>query len=488
MLTIFDRIQNTAILASMMFENIFDKDDSRDENRAAGDNFNNDGDNTNEDINAATENSEPETEAREKETKPTETNSSEIEVDAATEAAMSSGNRVDDLYQPGKIRLGPNVVVDNTKLKTPAVDNATFVQMNMNGAISKQNPYTAYMEQQQMTAQQSYMQQPNPMFMNSMPQQQTFVPPQAPIRGHGNHKIDNPEPPKKEVKKADADNVDVDLSALHGVETNPPKPPKQLPDAVSSKLENPGPIEKAPTMPAFDNTAVTSKQNCRYLGEIEKLALSHGLQIRMIERVKNGTPIGLINCYIYTPELGLEKPNDRKCFTIDTGMIIDHRAKIFPAVLIEGYEDVPAFPVLIPDPNNKEGKKAKNILNTKVLEAIFTGGADNLNFRESMYRPNFMELNKNVALITRPTQNMDKETRDLITNRLMSAMEKGVFKEVHKVDGYSRFIFKHYDKKDNSFVLSNMGVPYRFGGDPHNKKNIEIIFASDSKTRIKYVD
>lgn len=480
MLTIFDRIQNTAILASMMFENIFDKDDSRDENRAAGDNFNNDGDNTNEDINAANKTTESE---KKDEEKSEDTASSEVKVDAATEAAMSSGNRVEDAHQPGVINLGFGVVMDTNKMRTPTVDPAVFAQMNANGANPQQNPYFAHMQQaaQPMSA--------NPVFMNGMPQQQTFVPPiqAGPIPGQGRHKVDNPPPAKKEVKKADADNVDVDLSALHGVETNPPKPPKQWPDSVSAKLPNPGPVEQAPTMPVFDNTAVTNKPNCRYLAEIEKLALECGVQIQMLQRVGvNGSESGLISCVVYTPES--DKPNPYKGFTIDTGMIIDKRAKVFPAILTTGYEDVPAFPVLIPDPNNKEGGKSKNILNVQLFRDIFTGGVQMLNNATSMYTPDFMELNKSIALITMPTQNMNKETRIKVRDRLMAAMKAGVFKEVHKVDEYSRFVFKHYDKKDNSFVLSNSGVPYRFGGVPQNQKNIEIIFASDGKTRIKYVD
>ena len=466
---------------------------SRDESRAAGNNFNNSGKKADEDIKAANPNSETkknqktETKKNTKEESAattTETTSSEVKVDAATEAAMSSGNRVEDAHQPGVINLGFGVVMDTNKMRTPTVDPAVFAQMNANGANPQQNPYFAHMQQQAAQPMSA-----NPMFMNGMPQQQTFVPPvqAGPIPGQGRHKVDNPPPAKKEVKKADADNVDVDLSALHGVETNPPKPPKQWPDSVSAKLPNPGPVEQAPTMPVFDNTAVTNKPNCRYLAEIEKLALECGVQIQMLQRVGvNGSESGLISCVVYTPES--DKPNPYKGFTIDTGMIIDKRAKVFPAILTTGYEDVPAFPVLIPDPNNKEGGKSKNILNVQLFRDIFTGGVQMLNNATSMYTPDFMELNKSIALITMPTQNMNKETRIKVRDRLMAAMKAGVFKEVHKVDEYSRFVFKHYDKKDNSFVLSNSGVPYRFGGVPQNQKNIEIIFASDGKTRIKYVD
>lgn len=495
-MNIFDRIHTNYTFNKLAGKQKVVYGESRDESRAAGDNFNNNGTSTNEDIKAAKKNNaeskkNTKTEAKNNAKEETaaiaaETTSSEATAEAATEAAMSSGNRVEDAHQPGVINLGFGVTMDTNKMRTPTVDPAVFAQMNANGANPQQNAYLAHMQQQQM-ANPMFGQMPcNPM-MGRIPQNQTFTPPAQPIPGQGRHKVDNPPPAKKEVKKADADDVNVDLSALHGVETNPPKAPKQWPDSVSNQLPNPGPIEKAPTTPVFDNTAVTSRPNCRYLAEIEKLALECGVQIQMLQRVGvNGADSGLISCVVYTPES--DKPNPYKGFTIDTGMIIDKRAKVFPAILTTGYEDVPAFPVLIPDPNNKDGGKTKNILNAQLFRDIFTGGVQMLNNRESMYTPDFMELNKCIALITMPTQNMNKETRKAIQNRLMAAMKAGVFKAVHKADEYSRFIFKHYDKKDQSFVLTNAGVPYRFGGVPQHQKNIEIVFASDGKTRIKYVD
>ena len=384
------------------------------------------------------------------------------------EADMGSNTHIKD-SNPGVIDLGFGVTIDQKKMCGPTIDPATF-QAAINNPGPTSNPYIDYVN--------------NPIPPMGCP---PFAPPPPP--GTGRHKVDTPKPPKVEVKKAEEDNVNVDLNNI-SIETNPPKPPKAWPESVSSPLPQAGPVETEVNAPAFDNSAVTSRQNCRYLKDIENLALECGVQIQMMSRMgPNGEDSGLISCIVYTPES--YKPNPYKGFTIDTGMIIDRRAKVFPGIVAYGFEDMKAYPVLIPKEDEKGGK-SKNTLNEKLFRDIFTGGVKMLESHRSMYNDDYMILNKYVALITMPTQHMNKETRKAIQDRLMKAMKAGVFKSALEADPGSRFRFKpeSYDKKTLSFILTNENTPYRFCGPVSCTKGIEIVFGfkdGEPTTNINYL-
>lgn len=488
--------------------------------RAAGDDFNKNGEKANEDIhNAATEtsgeknfaeeivetlektadileevpepknepatNETPKPEAESAPNKPAEEAQASGTAEPVAEAAMPGGGHIAD-QNPNVINLGPDVSIDLGKLRTPPLEQETF-QNAMNSGIPGQNAYLDYLAQQQMAAnaqQQMAMGQPQAQNPNQQP------PVQQPQPGQGRSKVDNPAPAKPVVTKAQEDTVNVDLNKIN-VETNPPKPPRQWPEAVNSPMPEAGPVEAEPKVPVFDNRAVTSKKNCKYLGEIEKLALECGVQIQMIPRPgSNGKDSGLIACFVYTPEAP-ETPNLFKCFTIDTGYIIDRRAKIFPTVQEVGFEDFPAYPVLIPKGGEDKNGKSKNMLNAEMFKDIFIGGIQMLDGRKPLYTGDFMELNKNVALITMPTNNMNRDVRVMVRDRLMKAMKDGVFDEVHKVDPYARFRFKPdgFDKDTLGFVLSNAGIPYRFCGPCASTKNIEIVFnPAEEKPTINYLN
>lgn len=297
-------------------------------------------------------------------------------------------------------------------------------------------------------------------------------------RGKGNHKIDNPQPPKPPKVKAKEDNVNVDLDAVK-VETEPPKPPKQWPDVVNNPLPKADNVEPEPIEPMFDNSDIESKY--RYLADIENIALANNVQVKFLERVGlDGNPNGLISCISYTAQPGEpNKPNPYKGFTIDTGVIIDKRAKVFPAILESGYEDLQAYPVLIDKEDADKGKsKSKKVLNEKLFTDIFIGGVNALGPR-GMYSPDFLDLNKCVSLITMPTGSMSNEIRKQVRDRLMNAMKAGVFASAFSIDPRSRFMFKDYDKKTCCFTLTNKGVPFRYGGQYLATKEIEIYFGID---------
>lgn len=319
----------------------------------------------------------------------------------------------------------------------------------------------------------------NPMLYYQYLQQMAAQQQAAP--GFGRHKADNPQPPKPQVQKAEADNVQMDgLNQVHAADVVPPPPPKEWPQAVSNPLPQP-PAEETVQEVKFDNTPVTSQHNLRYMAEIEKIALELGYQVQMVPRAApNGNPDGLITVVTY--QNGNPHPIPQKGFTIDTGFIIDRRAKMFPAVINYGYESVPAYQVLIPDSDSS--KKNKMTINRKLFEDFFKGGVQMLDERKSMYSPEFRELNAIVSLITMPTNNMNRETRKSTQNRLVKAMQAGVFAQAKQKDQGSRFMFKSYDKKTGEFVLTNVGVPIAYDGPIVSSIPIEIHFESGGTTRI----
>lgn len=414
--------------------------------RAAGDNSN-ENDNIDKNINAATANVTP-----------------------IGEASMSGGGHIKD-SNPGVMNFDAfGFEIDTNAASQPNADAATFAAA---ASTPGNNAYLEHLEQQAGA-------------VNTSPLVPAVV--SAPLlfnaaAGDGRHRVDNPAPTKPVAKKkAEADNVNVDLDAI-AVETTP-KPPRELPEGIRSTLPQAQPVEGEPIKPLFDNMAITSKY--AYMAKIEKLALEHGAQILMVKQpTPNGEDSGLINCYVYTPQSS--QPNVAKCFTIDTGSIIDHRAKLFPIIVESGYESYPCYPVLVPKETD-DGKKGKNVLNEKMFNDIFVGGVQMLPNR-FMYTPELVRLNQYVALITMPTNNMNKESRTIVRNRLLHAVEAGVFEEALKQDPYSRFRFVpgKYNKKTLEFTLSNKGVPYRFCDTCKSTKDIEIVFGENNSTTVNVV-
>ena len=402
----------------------------------------------------------------------------EATVSDVGQANMSGGYIRDE--DPNLINLAGGIVIDVRKLEHPGSDNVNY-----------QPPMNPQMVQQ--PVQQPIIQQPMPVQQPPImaPQQPFNIPQVIPNAneneyleylekkkqmaanvkvGFGNHKIDNPPIPKPPVVKAKEDNVDLDIDCLKiNVEE---KPPKKIPDIISETAEQPEPIVEKKE-PVFDNSFLKNKY--RFISDIEKIALKNDVQVKFLERVDSeGRPNGLISCIAYTA--GKAEPNVFKSFTIDTGHIIDRRAKVFPIIVDNGFEDYQAYPVLIPKKDEDKGKsKSKNVINEKLFDDIFKGGVAMLN-PKGMYTPEYLELNKVVALITMPTNNMNAETRKKVRDRLLDALRSGVFTSALQIEPFSRFMFKSYDKKTECFTLTNVGVPFRFAGPYIAKKGVEIHF------------
>lgn len=307
-------------------------------------------------------------------------------------------------------------------------------------------------------------------------QQPVYAPP-----GAGRHKVDNPPQVKNQPPKAEADNVQMDgLSQVHPAEVAPPPPAKEWPQAVSTPLVNPK-NEPQHVEVKFDNTAITSKYP--YMKEIEQIAIETGHQVQFIMRAgPDGNPDGMITVVTFVN--GNPKPNPAKGFTVDTGMIIDRRPKMFPVIIPYGFENYPCYEINMSTPVSDNKKKGKAMPSRKMFEDFFKGGVQMLDGYRTMYTDNFRELNKLVSMITMPTNHMNKEIRKAVQGRLLKAMEAGVFHQATGGDVSNRFMFTNFDPKTCTFVLSNVGVPICYDGPVVSSIPIEIHFMENSQTKI----
>ena len=325
----------------------------------------------------------------------------------------------------------------------------------------------------------SQMTQPMP------PQQyQQIVNPTATnVPNFGMHKVDNPIKPKPPVpEKAREDSAETEGLEKINVETEGSGEPELHPNEA---IQNPIPQVKpedayVPLNPVFDNSKLTSMPNRQYLAKIEEIGLNCGYQIQMVENETTK----LIYCYVFAD--GSNKPSPNKSFTIDPGMICDARAKMYPFVAAEGYENFNPYPVLIPVKDKNAKSKSKNEFNKKLFEGMIVGGADNIANQRQMFRNDIFELNKFMAVITIPRKNMDAETRKKIEDRLIAAMKAGVFNAARQYDPKARFRVKDnsFNKKNNTFTLTTKGMRPAFGSNELCNVLIEIDFGTGGETKV----
>ena len=298
--------------------------------------------------------------------------------------------------------------------------------------------------------------------------QQIYVAPQAPmpVQQYVQHRVDQPVIPKQDVKKADLDQVNVDLDLIQTPEIRE-KSPKQA--VYAEPLPEGAPI-KDPE-PTFDNSYLISEYE--YLGAIQKIALECNAQVQFVmQLLPDGSPSGIIACCTFSGRM--DQPNPLKSFYIDTGVIIDNREK----VLINRsnapyYEDMDMRLIYIYKGNGKNQKKE---MDKTLFKDIFTTGFDF--FQESrLYSKELIEVNKIVEMITMPTGAMkNSENRKAVRNRIIEAFRKGVFRESVAKNPHIRFRFKNYDIKSNYFTLTSKDVPYRFGAPVMSNAEIIIEF------------
>lgn len=333
-----------------------------------------------------------------------------------------------------------------------AQDGGAMMPGQVTGYIP--NPIGAPIPQQMMVPATSVPQQV--LFPQQMAPQQPVItqPPVKPL-----HKVD--EPPKQPVKVAEPDKVEVDLNKVD-IDDLKKDPTVQKKPEFIQPMQAPAPgsvVTGGSHENRYDNSAMIAKFNKIPLKEIEDIAAKNGVDVVFEE----SPHIGLISV------IAVEKNNttiNPKCFTIDTGMIIDKRVKLIdacprvnPTTILENGEFYEVF--------NTVGNKshAKKVLDEKLFNDIFYGGLMNVSKRP-MYSKAYKDLNLKLALITMPTRGLNAEERSSLQEYIVKMDNDGYFdKAISNAPG-SRFVFTQnkLDKDHlSNFTLTNEGVPAFYG-------------------------
>ena len=295
------------------------------------------------------------------------------------------------------------------------------------------------------------------------------------------HKVDEPVMQNANPKIVKAKPDDVECNIDLGITVKPEEKNityKIVDEEAYDQIDTVNEVEK---VSKFDNSEVINKYPNLHLDEVEKIALDKGCQVKMTERKSiSGMPIGLIDCFTSVDDAYAVK----KSFTIDTGNIIDRRAKVFPEIVQYGYEKLQAYPLKVRS-NNKEDKK--QVFNKEIFENIFVGGIDSLPER-GLYSPERRELNQVVDLMSMPTKDMTSDDRKAVMKRLEDAYKSGVFttSEYYKNTNHAfRFMFKDnsYNKNTKTFTLINT-APLFFNGPYNSASKILINFGVNGKTTV----
>lgn len=365
--------------------------------------------------------------------------------------------------------MGPVEQVEPTILQNgEAAQNNIFQQPHVQQPIQTQGyvPFVTVM---------------GPNGLMNVPQQQAAVQPQIqqnpafqqpPLhRVDAPPKVIQPKPPRSEADQVEVSNMNVAQSFVDPTKKN--KVVKdQHPDLIQKDVPH---IADTPSDQMYDNSAIIA--TVPYMGDIQTIALKHHIQLKMEVlgyTMNPSIPTGMILCYAFND--GANTFNEYKSFTIDPGEIIDRRPKLFKGIVINGFEDMQAYPIYLTDKENKN----KNVFNAELFEKIFTGGIGMLS-DQGMYSPQYRALNKFVDLATMPTRLMNGERRKAVQDRLMKAMKAGVFeKALKEYSPNSRFEFKEdsYNKDRGFFILTNFNVPIGFNGPVMSTNPIEITFGS----------
>ena len=384
-------------------------------------------------------------------------------------AAQQAGQRPVQGFSIGganfDFNMGPVEQVEPSIIQNgAAAQQNIFQQPPMRGVTPQvQQPVmpTQQIPVQQPTMGQQFAQQPNFAQAQQPPLHRVDAPP----------KVIQPKPPR-----AEADHVEVtDMNVAQGF-VDPSKRNKVVKDQHPDLIQKETPrIADIPSEQMYDNSQIIA--SVPFMGEIQAIALKHHIQLKMEilgYSMNPSIPTGMILCYAFND--GTNTFNEYKSFTIDPGEIIDRRPKLFKGIMSRGFEDTQAYPVMLTDKANKN----KNVFNAELFEKIFTGGVGMLDDK-GMYSPHYRTLNKFVDLSTMPTRLMNGERRKAVQDRLMKAMQAGVFeKALKEYAPNSRFEFKEnsYNKERGFFVLTNFNVPICFNGPVMSTTPIEITFGS----------
>lgn len=313
-------------------------------------------------------------------------------------------------------------------------------------------------------------------FVSNPAQDDTTLMYNPPTPRHKNELPHQPTVVKEKPKKAEADKVDIDLDAVTPPETEAKPIPVET-DIIDPKPSISYTVE--PPKPIFDNSEIYRIYDKKedLLRSIEKIAISQGAQIQYVEITgdvdKHHSGLLCVQTYVDG------NFNHFKSFIIDLGVVIDRREKLWPTMMC--VEDANAAYELKVNGPEKNGKK---VLNEKLLIDIFRGGIAALRPKDNMYTSDFLALNRLVALIT--TNNIkSKDDKIELRNRLIKAMNAGVFTAALNNDPATRFRLKYFNSV-NDFALTSEGVPFRYRSNVFPSKVQEIVF-SNGKTTLSVI-
>ena len=290
--------------------------------------------------------------------------------------------------------------------------------------------------------------------------------------GIGNHNIDFPKPKKDKmmfegiIPIESPDSVDYVVTGIDKI------PKKTLPD-YSDMIAEEEAQESRPIL--NDNSAIMNESNKDYIQAIDKIANESGVIVTMAPHKKmDGSDSGLISCYVYDiTESGIPMLNLHKSFTIDPGLMIDRRVKVFPVVdpdlNVGGFENFNAYGMK--RPGNDKGM----VFNEKLFRDAFKYEFPVINERDfkeyfRLYTPEFLELNRNVAMITFS----NFKDKNIFRNRLLKCNPKFEQAKIDHGDPTLRFRLKDYDQETNTIVLTSEDCP-KFYQTPYVPRPVEYI-------------
>ena len=130
-------------------------------------------------------------------------------------------------------------------------------------------------------------------------------------------------------------------------------------------------------------------------------------------------------------------------------------------------------------------KEKKKVINEKLFNYFFQSGKliqsdDKVDKNFGMYKPEEIELNKHVALITFNKKGIDKELNKEFRTRMLNALKAGLFNEYGNV----RFELSEFDPKKKTFSLTSKGVPMNYGSSIVSPENIKIDFGENGNTTV----
>lgn len=292
---------------------------------------------------------------------------------------------------------------------------------------------------------------PNP---NYNPQQAVpnYAPPQPVI-----HKVDEAPKPKKAPPAEDKVDHNLEKIQIDGLK----KPPvvKQQPEIIQT-LEPAAPVDNT-VVNMYDNSEIANKYTKIPLLEIQAIANLNSCSVKFEEYPHEG----IIAVSTFDHMVG--QPVAPKSFCIDTGMIIDKRAKLIatnPVFNAETMlEQAPMYELFT---NSSNGNK--KVLDTKMINDFFVAGVLNVTKKE-MYSESYKALNMKLALITLPTKGLNKEERNSLQDYIVKMDQDGYFDKAIQMAPGSRFVFVAKQLAKNAladFILINQGVPRFYGTEP----------------------